>query len=222
MHNYKYYAIAIILGNIGGLITMAFHPTGADLMNKPADVARQNELIAAAVHALAIISLPVLFFGLVGFCRKLGRESPIHLLGLITYGLGQVAVMSAAVISGFVGPALTRRIPEADDATKNILYALLMNNHQINQGFSKVYVVAAGTAAVLWSIGLLRHGTLMKAIAVLGFIFGSASILGVFSGHLKLDVHGFGAFILAQAIWLILAAIFTMNTEAEPASEANQ
>ncbi len=190
---------------------MIFHPTGHDLLNQPDEIARRNEIIAIAVHILAIISLPLVFFGLLGFCRRLDLENPLVTLGLVVYGFGVLAVMSAAVLSGLVGPVLTRKILESDEATQKILNLVLMNNFQLNQGFTKVYVVAV--AVILWSILLLKKGRLMQITAIIGFIVGILSLIGVFSGHLKLDVHGFGLFTFAQSIWTILVAVFMIRTE---------
>ena len=38
---------------------------------------------------------------------------------------------------------------------------------------------------------------------VVGAVIGAAVLLGCFSGHLRLDVHGFGIVIFAQSGWLI-------------------
>lgn len=102
MKHSKIYGFALIIGTLGGIITMIFHPTGHDLLNQPDDIARRNELIAVAVHILAIISLPIVFFGLLGFCRRLDIENPLVSLGLVVYRFGEFAVMSAAVLSGMV------------------------------------------------------------------------------------------------------------------------
>ncbi|NJM53792.1 MAG: hypothetical protein HC846_10645 [Blastocatellia bacterium] len=213
MKHTKIYGIALIIGTLGGIITMVFHPTGHDLLNQPDEIARRNELIATAVHVLAIISLPITFFGLLGFCRRLGLANPLVSLGLIVYGFGSIALMSAAVLSGLVGPVLTRKILEADEATKKILSAILRSNYELNQGFDKIFVVATVVAFILWSILLLKKSRFMQLTAILGFIIGVLSLVGVFSGHLRMDIHGFGAFIFAQSVWLILVAIFMIRGE---------
>lgn len=88
-----------------------------------------------------------------------------------------------------------------------------MNNYQVNQGFTKVYVVAVAIAFIMWSILLLKKGRLMQITAIIGFIVSILSVLGVFSGHLKIDVHGFGLFTFAQSIWLVLVAVFMIRSE---------
>lgn len=213
MKHTKIYGIALIIGTLGGVITMIFHPTGHDLLNQPDEIARRNELIATAVHILAIISLPITFFGLLGFCRRLGLENPLTSLGLIVYGFGSVAIMSAATLSGLVGPVLTRKILESDEATKKILYAILKSNYELNQGFDKIFVVAVGVAIIAWSILLLKKSKFMQITAIVGFLVGAFALIGTFSGYLKMDIHGFGAFIFAQSVWLILAAVFMIRAE---------
>ncbi len=213
MKHKQIYGIALSLGTLGGVMTMIFHPTGHDLLNQPDEIARRNELIAVVVHILAIISLPITFFGLLGFCRRLGLENPLVSAGLVVYGFGGIAVMSAAVLSGLVGPILTRKILESDEATQKILYAILMNNFQLNQGFTKVYLVAVAVAVIMWSILLLKKGRLMQITAIIGFLVGAFGLIGIFSGHLKLDVHGFGLLMFGQAIWMILVGIFMIRAE---------
>lgn len=213
MRHSKIYGIALIIGTLGGTITMLFHPTGHNLLNQPDEIARRNELIATAVHILAIISLPIVFYGFLGFCRRLELKNPLVSFGLVVYGFGEVAVVSAAVLSGLVGPVLTRRILESNEATQEILRAILMNNFQLNQGFTKIYVVAVAVAFIMWSILLLKKGRLMQATAIIGFVVGAFGLIGVFSEHLKLNVHGFGLFIFAQSIWTILIAVFMIRPE---------
>lgn len=83
----------------------------------------------------------------------------------------------------------------------------------MNQGFTKVYVAAVAVAFIMWSILLLKKGRLMQITAIIGFLVGILSLLGIFSGHLKLDVHGFGLFTFAQSIWLILVGVFMVRSE---------
>ena len=60
-------------------------------------------------------------------------------------------------------------------------------------------------ALLLWSAAILASGRLARAAGVAGAIAGSAVLLGVLSGHLRLNVHGFGVVTLAQSLWLVWA-----------------
>lgn len=208
MKNTKFYAIAIFIGTLGGIVTMAFHPTGNDLLNPADEVARRNEMIATGVHILAIVCLPIVFFGLQGFSRLLSLDKPIVSAALIVYGFGLLAVMNSAVFSGLVGTTLTRRILESEAAERGVWRALLHYNGLLNQGFSKVYVIFVSVALILWSIAFFNRGKLPKITAVIGFLVGAFGLLGLLSGHLRLDVHGFGLYIFAQSVWLVLVGIF--------------
>lgn len=213
MKHSKIYGIALIIGTLGGIITMLFHPTGNDLLNQPDEIARRNELITTAAHSLAIFSLPLLFFGFLGFSRRLGLENPFNLAGLIAYGFGTIAVLNAAVINGLVAPTLTRKIIGADEPTQNLLRLILTSNFSLNQAFTKVFVVATAIALISWSICLLKKGRMMKATAIIGFAVGIFGILGILTGHLRLNVHGFGLFMFVQSIWTILIAVFMLRPE---------
>lgn len=215
MKNTKIYGIALITGTLSGIITMIFHPTGNNLLSQPDEIARRNEFIAVAVHTLAIMSLPCVFFGLLGFCYRLGLHKLLVSAALVIYGFGATAAMLAAVINGLVGPVLTRKILETDEPTQKTVQLILMNNHLLNQGLTKIYVGATAFAVIAWSVSLWNKGKLMRSTAAIGLIVGILSLLGIFSGHLKLDVHGFGLFTFALSVWLILVGIFMFSAEIE-------
>ena len=71
------YGSALIAGALAGLITMVLHPTGNQLL---ADVQHMAPL-GLAVHALALVALPVSFFGAIGLSRVLGSGSNAALAG---------------------------------------------------------------------------------------------------------------------------------------------
>lgn len=211
MKDSKIYGIALIAGTLGAVITMFFHPTGRDLLGQPDDVARGNEFITIAAHSLGLVSLPIIFFGFTGLSRRLDSKSPLVSAALIAHGLGTMAAVNAAVINGLVGPILTRKIIEADAQAQTFLQMLLMNNSLLNQAFTKVYIVGVAAAFILWSVRLLKMENFARIIAIPGLIIGVITLSAVFSGHLRLDVHGFGAIVFAQSIWTILIGIFLIR-----------
>jgi hypothetical protein len=73
----------------------------------------------------------------------------------------------------------------------------------LNQGFARVYVVASSAAMVLWSVRALRLGGGWRGPGILGCLVGAAAAAGVLSGGLPLNVHGFGAVVVAQSAWTI-------------------
>jgi hypothetical protein len=197
------YGSALIVGALAGLVTMSLHPTGDQLL---ADV-RQIAPLGLAVHALALAALPVSFFGAIGLARLLGADGEAALAGLVAYGMAQIAVMIAAVASGLLAPALAARMVGTTGAEHDLAAALFNYTGAINQAFAKVYVLASSAAILLWSFAILAHGRLSRAAGVLGAIVGALALLAVTIGHMRLDVHGFGAVVLSQGIWMITVGV---------------
>lgn len=203
------YTLALILGSLGAVVTMLMHPDAHDMLGQPDDVARWNEMITVVAHSLALISFPVIFFGFLGFSRRIGLHRPVVSAALIAYGFGGLAGTGAAVINGLVAPMMIRRINEADNPeSQQLLHLILTNNALIGQSLTKVFVVATSIAIVGWSISLFKTNRFARVLAVAGCVIGTFGVLGILSGHLRLNVHGFGMLIFGQAFWISLAGVF--------------
>jgi hypothetical protein len=55
----------------------------------------------------------------------------------------------------------------------------------------------------LWSVEILRTRRLRRGTGILGCVVAALTLVVLLSGRLRLDVHGFGAVVLAQAVWLV-------------------
>jgi hypothetical protein len=189
----------LIAGSLLGVVVMALHPTGQTLAQ---DFERQARL-GAIVHGVAIASVPLLFLGFLGLARRLA-PSRLAVAALVTFGWGAVAVLSAAVMSGFVSTALIRRMMEADDAAaKSLYHALADTSFLMNQGYAKVYFVASMVAIILFSAAIVRTGRLAPWVGSAGVVVASVLLLLYGAGHLTMDVHGFGAMMIAQSLWSV-------------------
>ena len=184
----------MIAGAVMGLVTMAFHPTGGG-----------HAALALAVHALALAAVPLLFYGGWVLTRRLAAGGPVAELALAFYGVAAIATLLAATASGFLASDLIARAAELQGEARAAADALLHYNYALNQAFAKVFVAASSVAILLWSMEILRTRLLRRVAGILGCVVAVLTLLALFSGHLRLDVHGFGAVVLAQAIWLILA-----------------
>ncbi len=211
MTDERFSGLAFIAGTAASIITMIFHPTGHQMLTPGA--VHSTAQLAVAVHALALLSLPVLFVGAVGLSRCLAPSGRLPLVALTTYGFATVAVMNAAVISGFVSTAMARRIAESPDPASDLWPALFHYSGELNQGFALVFVVASSIAILLWSIAALKVRFGARAIAIYGCFIAPISIIAVLSGHLRLNAHGFGAIVFTQAIWLIFTGAYLMRKD---------
>jgi hypothetical protein len=184
------------------IITMVSHPGGKIA---PAEVDHVARMLIV-VHSLALASIPVIFLGAWGMTRRVGGEDRLAWAGLVLYGLASIAVMNAAVCDGLMAPGLMRKIVAATPETRDVWQTLMNFNFQMNQAFARVYAVGSSLAVLLWSVSILRYRTLGMGVGIYGVVLGVVTALGICSGYLTPDRHGFAILIFAQAIWFLLVA----------------
>jgi hypothetical protein len=193
--------IALIIGSIGGIVTMAIHPVGSASLN--AAQVDHLALGSAIAHSLALMSSVALVLGACGLALRLSAPDRLAFSALVVYFFAAVAIMIAAAVSGFIVPEIMRRMvgdsPAAAPQWRIVIYSIF----QINQAFAKIYAVAVSIAMLLWSASILRHAGLDRKMAFYGCIVAPLIALAICSGKLRLDVHGMGIVALAQAIWFV-------------------
>jgi hypothetical protein len=94
--------------------------------------------------------------------------------------------------------------------------AVLILNGHLNQAFAMIFVVASSSAIFLWSIAMLRSGLFSRSLGIYGCVVAPLTLIAVLSGHVRLNVHGFGMVILGQAIWFISAGVLLWKENQEP------
>jgi hypothetical protein len=195
----KISGVALIAGALATLVVMGFHPTAHDLLGEAGRSAARVNLL---VHAMAIASCPVLFFGALGVNRRFPSDQGWATGAIVFWGFALVGVTSAALASGLIAPQLISWITSGDEANRPLYHALLAYNGQVNQAFAKVHVAMSSVAILLWSIAIITTRAFARPIGWLGCVVGVGVLVGLFSGYITLDVHGFGVVILLQAAWL--------------------
>ena len=76
-----------------------------------------------------------------------------------------------------------------------------------NQACIKLYVAFGSAAIILWSTAMLREGGFGRALGVYSNVTGLVLLAGILTGVLGLGIHGFGAVVLAQGIWMMWVAV---------------
>ena len=194
---------ALIAGSIGGIVTMAIHPTAGG----PLTAAQVDRLavVSGVAHALAMVSVVVLFMGACGLAKALAASDRLSFAGIVTFGFACFAVFIAATVSGFIVPSTMKHMARDAAANMHLWQVVIDGIFQINQAFAQIYSVAASLALILWSVSVLQNGGMNRSIAVYGCIISVLIIVGIGIGHLRLNVHGMAAVWFGQAIWFILA-----------------
>lgn len=206
--------ILLIVGAVTGVAVMAFHPTAHGML-QPGQFGHQAH-VNGLVHGLAIAAIPVLFLGLMGLARRLG-PSDLTTAALVVYGFGAVAVLCAAVASGFVATEVVEGMLDAEGAARDTFHALLTYTGVVNQAFAKVHVVATAASLLLFSFAIEKSRRLGRATGIAGLVIGGSILLAFFAGHLRLNVHGFGIVVALQAVWLVWVGVL-LGREPKPAA----
>jgi hypothetical protein len=210
--------LALIVGSAGMIITMSLHPSGHIAAAQMEPMIR----MLIFVHALALACVPVLFLGAWGLSRRMAAPDRLAIMGLVVYSFALLAVMNAAVADGLVTPNVLRQIvasagtPAAIDAWR----MMSKFNFFMNQAYAQVFVAGASVAILLWSVAIIRGKALGRGLGIYGCILGVATLAALFSGYLNLDVHGFGAVVLGQAVWFVIAGSGLLGRENQVAQGA--
>lgn len=203
MNDSRLGGLAWIVAAAALLVTMSLHPTGHELF-EPGRFDGGARL-ARITHALALSSLPFSFLGGLALARRLATPGRTALVALVVHGFSLAAVMLAAIASGFVAPRLVAEILESPEG--NAWKALMHYNWALNQACTQVYVVGSSVAILLWSLVIVRTRTLAFGLGMLGLVLAPLTILALLSGHVRLDVHGFGLIVVGQSLWTIGAGV---------------
>jgi hypothetical protein len=196
--------MALIAGSAALIITMAFHPTGHEMMSPDrfAAVAR----LSIAVHSLALLSMVILFLGACGLWQRLSASRHLAFAGLVTYGFAMTAGMITGILNGFVAPRVIHRMLTHPEA-KQVWDIVLDYSSDLERPLAQVLVVASSIAILLWSIAIVRRGLLARGLGIYGCIVAPLIILAVAPSHIRLNVHGFGMVVLLQTVWFIVAGV---------------
>src|SRR5205823_559417 len=204
--------IALIIGAVSGIITMAIHPVTGGHPISPA----QFETLAPVligVHVLALAGIPFLFLGGLALTRLLDSPSRLALTALAIYSLSLIAVMIAPAISGLVGTGILRKLVAQSPGTEQ--WRIMMDyNYMINQAFDRIFVVASCGAIALWSLMIVKTRALSPAVGIYGLLIGCATVIAVALG-LRMDAHGFGLVIFGEGSWLVIVGCVMMRRRSD-------
>ena len=209
MHHNRSAGLTLIIGVAAPLLIIGMHPTAGDLTG---DSGSRQVVVNYLVHGVALAAQPLVFLGLLGVSRYL-EWSEMAIAALVVYGFGIVAVLPAAVLSGFVAPDVIERM-RVTGATPDARYeALLAYTGFLNQGFARINVIASGAAVTLWGCAMWRRRRFPRATAVIGMVVGTALAVGTLTGYLRLNVRGIVIVTLLQAIWMVLVAVHLLRAD---------
>jgi len=194
--------IALIAGSLGGILTMAIHPTAGGSLTS--DQVGHLSLVSGIAHSIAMVSVLLLFLGACGLTRSIAAADRMAFAAIVTFGFACVAVLVATAVSGFIVPGIMKHMVRDVPANVHQWQIVMDGVFQINQAFSRIYSVAASLAIILWSASALRNGGFGRGVATYGWVISALIMVAIGVGHLRLDVHGMAVVLFAQTIWFIV------------------
>jgi hypothetical protein len=207
--------VALIAGSIGVLATISLHPLGQGLFDPATYESVTRHLMV--VHSIALLSLPLWFLGAIGLSRRLDSGGHAAIVPLTFYGFALAAMLSCVTFDGLVMPGLAREIVNAAPGAGQAWRVAFNANEIVAMAFLHVFQVASSLALILWSVMMVRKGTLSRGLGYLGMLVGAATLLALLAGHLDRSHHAFALSILLQNAWLIAVGVALLRTQAQPA-----
>lgn len=199
-------AIALIIGSVATMMLMAIHPAHGD----GGYVAGFS--LVKVVHAIAILTTPLLVFGFCCLSHHLEIRRPLVMLAFSYYLLGAIAVLMAATISGLVTSEVMGVLHGSHmkhDAMQSVGLKLSV---LLNRAFAQVHVallsIAYALFALAWPKALSYY---MRLFRIWGCVIGLGVLVWQVSGHFAINVHSMNIVVIVQGVWVIAAALIMLH-----------
>ena len=194
------------------VLAMAHHPSAStpDIAEAVRQVARLGQL-SGWVHGGVLATMLCIAYGLLEFVRRRGWSRPWMRAGAIAYGTGVLAMIGAALVSGFVLPDLVASTPHASAADLAINAQLLVLCRVLNQSCANFATIVTCAGILCWSIDLARERGGLRLLSLLGLLVGILPAVALISGWLRLNVHGMSEVVWLWALWNFGVALALMR-----------
>jgi hypothetical protein len=205
-------AVVLLVTSLLEILAMAHHPSvrTSDTAQAVRQIARFSEL-SAVVHGVLMAFMLLITYGFSEFALRRGLRLPLIRAGAIAYGSGVLVMLGAALVSGFIIPALVSSTPHTTTLDLQINEQLLILCGALNQAYAKFGVVAMSAGILCWSLDLTRDSGARRVVGLFGCLIGVFSIVTLMSGVIHLDVRGMGEIVAIQAAWNIAIAVLMIR-----------
>ncbi len=202
----------LIVAAVLSVASMAHHPSahGSDpgaLMRSVLATAAPN----AWVHGTLIVLMLATTWALVEFSALRGfRRSPVR-AALLLYCVGVLAMLVAALTSGFLSTRIAARFVEGDAAAQLQGQALLALAWAVNQTSAVFSVMLMSCAIALWSLDLAHERGGARSLGVAGLLIALGCALSLGLGAIRLDVHGMLLVAAGLARWQVALGVWMLR-----------
>ena len=157
--------------------------------------------VGALVHTMMIVLIAANLWGLTVFSLRQGLDGWL-LAGLLSYGLSVLGNVIAALINGFIVPAVAAVL---EHPAPRGIFVLLWES---NQAAARFAIYSAGVAFVIWSVFLIRRRSQEDLVlASIGLTAGVLPGAALYSRAIALDADGALLAYGIQAVWIGLVGL---------------
>ena len=194
-------AVLLVATAALSVLGMAHHPTGhghgRTLLDSLAAIGPMANLVHAALLALMLAQL----IGQAGLASRLGAQRLVVQGAFVAQLAGALALTGAAVINGFTLSAVAQSMVAAGYTAPEQVRPLLWALFGQARAWAQIGTAAWAIALALWGLAAWPHHRRLGLLALPLLLVPLAGGVGL----LPLDVIGFGAVVLAQAVWAAAA-----------------
>ena len=185
-----------ILANAG----MAHHPT-INASQPHAQIEQMAQIAGLTMHVHGLLILVVFIYVWLFTLYGAAKNIPIVWLGSGLFAAGGLTMAGAALISGFLAPAM---LLGAETSTAEQLAIFEFQSRllmQSNQVLANAGAFAWLCSLICWSSNLVGDKNLFRWVGVAGLLIGGANVLVIATGKWHLDVKGMSLFVLMITLW---------------------
>ncbi len=201
------------------VILMAMHPTSGT--HDPREfVARVGRGVPgnAFVHGSLVTIILAMATCFLYLRDLLGAHRPIVRVGTIAMVVGTSGALVAGLVNGFMVPNVAARFLGADPSRIAALEPVLVLAREANATCARVSVVGLSLSAVAWSVALLGAPGWRRVIGMVGLVCGLTPLALHAGEHLRMNVPGYGLFVLVHSVWAAVAGVVLIRHRIAPSA----
>jgi len=212
--NLKWPGIIIAISTLTSLFMMMHHPTvtAPGMAAQVAEV-KHESVLNNIVHGALILFV---LMTLAAFSIYSNHRDKKHLTVAVAhlfYFIGSIAMVTAALINGFVYPDFLLGYSTASPQELAQLPMFKSLLWSANQTFGKLGVITMSVAILFWSINLSRDKGIVKLVAGIGMVIGLGCSSAIIMGVLTLNVAGMTQVVMLQGIWNLAVAYLMIRSK---------
>jgi hypothetical protein len=183
-------------------IVMSFHPVHSA---QPPILWRFA--ISDLVHGVALFVKPLLLYGFWRLSRLLGADRHLVGIALCFYALGDVAMLCAGTVSGWITPAVVDQVRASPELDQSMWASLGRLSVWMNRGFANVNVLLTSVAYLLWALALPGRSAAALLLRTAGVVSGGVVLIWQAAGTFEPSPSNMMLVAVGQSSWVVLVAL---------------